>query len=682
MDTLTNQAWKTGIALLRRACPVIFGFPFLAIGWVVILALISAPSCRAEEGWWMQEPIRWIQTNLRETDAALDPQRLVDQLVDFRANVLLIGMGGIASYYPTRVEFHYPSPYLPAGRDMFGDVLRLAHARGIRVIGRFDLSKTRKQVFDAHPDWFFRRENGSPVTYNGLYSVCINGGYYSLKAMEILSEALERYDVDGLFFNMFTNPSTDYSGRSVGICQCDSCKRLFRARFRRELPPEPDRDYQAFLYDSRAEAARRIAGLIHSRRPTTGFFTYIGEYTDGIMSESNTSVTRPLPLWPYASSDNVNRARNTQPTRMAVNLCMSFVDFPWRFATVPPGEISIRLWQNVSHGGALAMNMHGTMDQQDRQALDAARPVSHWLARNERYFVGQESAARVLLLGRPSQGAPGGHNPYRGMFRVLSEEHIPFAVADDLGWMGKRAFDLVIATNWAPAELDRYVRDGGRLLMSCPSPPPMNLGPVLDHWKAVQGYLRIRDHSLFPSLKRTELIMLNGDFLELKAESILTLVPPSMFGPPELVHVDMKDTDKPGLILQDYGKGEVAYIPWDVSGLYYLHSLPAHRGLIRDLIDHLLPHGRQVKTNAHPLVEMTFMQQRGRHLMHFINLSGHSQTAYFDAIPMSDIRVRMRGDFRSARLVGSGIDLPVSRDAGYAEFVLPRLEQYELVELH
>ena len=41
-----------------------------------------------------------------------------------RANVLLIGMGGIAAYYPTEVEFHYPSPDLPPGRDMFGDVLR------------------------------------------------------------------------------------------------------------------------------------------------------------------------------------------------------------------------------------------------------------------------------------------------------------------------------------------------------------------------------------------------------------------------------------------------------------------------------------------------------------------------------------------------------------------------------
>src|SRR4051812_49268989 len=115
----------------------------------ILMLTLLIPCASAAEGWWMTEPIRWVQTNLRETDASLNASRLVDQLTDMRANVLLMGMGGIAAYYPTAVEFHYPSAYLPAGHDMFGDVLREAHARKIRVVGRFDFSKTRKTVFDA-----------------------------------------------------------------------------------------------------------------------------------------------------------------------------------------------------------------------------------------------------------------------------------------------------------------------------------------------------------------------------------------------------------------------------------------------------------------------------------------------------------------------------------------------------
>jgi hypothetical protein len=66
--------------------------------------------------------------------------------------------------------------------------------------------------------------------------------------------------------------------------------------------------------------------------------------------------------------------------------------------------------------------MVGTMDQQDQQAMDAAKPVYTWLARNQEYFAGQQSAARVLLLGRPPGAGRGyGQNSYRGLFRLLTE---------------------------------------------------------------------------------------------------------------------------------------------------------------------------------------------------------------------------------------------------------------------
>ena len=86
--------------------------------------------------------------------------------------------------------------------------------------------------------------------------------------------------------------------------------------------------------------AAAIGNLIRAKRPQAGYFNYIQESTDGIMSESNTAVARPLPLWPYSASDNVNRARNSQPGKMAVNLNMQFVDYWWRFATVPREEIA------------------------------------------------------------------------------------------------------------------------------------------------------------------------------------------------------------------------------------------------------------------------------------------------------------------------------------------------------
>jgi hypothetical protein len=644
--------------------------------------ILLAASATAQQGWWVTDPVRLIQTNLRETDARLDPKRLGEQLSDFRANALLMGMGGIVAYYPAKVAFHYPSPYIPAGRDPFGEVLKEARARGIRVIGRFDLSKLQKPAFDAHPEWFFRKGDGEPVIYNGLYSTCINAEYYRGHAMTILTEALDRYEVDGLFFNMFGNQSTDYSGRFVGHCHCESCKRRFREQYKRELPAKPDADYREFLYRSSRDVAGAIAKLIHEKRPKAGFFTYIQDYTDGIMSESNTSVRRALPLWPYASSDNVNRARNSELGKAAVNLCMSFVDYPWRFSTVPQAEHPLRLWQNVAHGGALALNMHGTMDQQDRQALDAARPVFRWLAEHAEHYRGLESAARVLLLGSPP-AAEGRGSAYRGLFRMLTEEHIPFAVSDNLKWLGKREFDLVVTGGWAPKELDQYTAGGGKVLVVTPRPPEFEVARVVREMRDVQGYIRVRERGMFPSLAATQLLMLNGDFTEVAGSGMppLTLVPPSMFGPPEKVHVDQVDTTTPGLVRVRRGKGEIVWVPWDTGALYYLHSLPAHKGLVRDLIDGLLSGGRQLRTNAHPMVETVLMKRQGRTQVHVINVSGHSQTGYFAPHPQRDVMVAVKGEFSKAQAVRKPGELAVKQLGGYTEFAIPLIEDYELVEL-
>jgi hypothetical protein len=652
-------------------------------GRFVVSMIVMTLAAQAQQRWWMNEPIRWVQTNIRETDAGLDAKRLVGQLAAMRANVLLMGMGGIAAYYPTNVPFHYASPYLAKGQDMFGNVLSEAHAQGIRVVGRFDFSKTPRKVFDAHPEWFFRKANGEPVIYNGLYSTCINGGYYREQAIKILSEALERYEVDGLFFNMFGNQSRDYSGRDVGLCHCNACKTKYREMFGRDIPDKPDDDYRKFMFTSSREVASEIGKLIRAKRPRAGYFNYIQEFTDGIMSESNTAVDRPLPLWPYSASDNVNRARNSEPKKMSINLCMQFVDYSWRFATVPAPEIALRLWENVANGGALAFEVNGTLDQQDRQAVETASPIFQWLAANEQYYVRQESAARVLLLGTPSKsGRIYNQNAYRGLFRLLSEEHIPFAVSDNMDWLGKRQFDLVVAADWAPAELKQYAESGGRVLVANPH-PDFAIAPVVRSFNDLKGYLRVRDHAAFPSLKDTDLLMLNGPFTEIEGPGIpsLTLVPPSMIGPPEFVHVDMKDTNTPGLVFAQIGKGSAAWIPWDIGSLYYRESLPAHAGLFRDVLDRLNPN-RQLRTNAHPLVEMTLMKQDGRTLLHLINLSGHSQTGYYPPVPMRDIRVQIAGEFRTARATRGGADLAVQFDGSYSALSLPTLSDYELVVLN
>lgn len=645
-----------------------------------LLAAVPLLAQQQQPGWWMRQPIRWVQTNLRETDAALDPARLIQQTADYHANVLHFSAGGIVAFYPTKLPFHYASPYLN-GRDLLGEVTRLAHQRNIRIVARYDFSKTRREVYDAHPEWFFRKADGSPVIYNGLYSTCINGGYYREHALKILHEALDRYPLDGLFFNMFGNQSRDYSGNFVGHCHCDNCVRRYREQYGKPLPGNPDQEYRRFMFRSSREVAAAIRKLIRSKGRDIGYFNYIQEYTDGIMSESNTALSRPLPLWPYSASDNVNRARNSEPGKMSVNLCMQFVDYAWRFATVPAHEITLRLWQNLADGGALALALNGTFDQEDRQAIEAARPIFAWAAGNQSYYVNQESAAKVLLLGAPAgTGRTYSQTAYRGLFRFLSEEHIPFAVSDNMDWLGRRQFDLVIATDWAPKELAAHIQAGGRVLIVSASQPEIDTPPILATHRNIEGYFRVRNRQIFPSLRDTNLIMLNGPYTEVapSGAAALTLIPPSMIGPPEKIHVDMKNTDKAGVVFMNGGRA--AWIPWDLGTLYHRLSLPAHKALLHDLVAGLLPQ-RQLTTNAHPLVEISLMRQGNRTLLHLINLSGHSQTAYFPPVPMSNLEFTIQGTYRTAAAVQGRTAINPFTVSGQTRIAVPTLKEYEVIVL-
>src|SRR5262249_3836548 len=154
-----------------------------------------------------------------------------------------------------------------------------------------------------------------------------------------------------------------------------SCKRGFEAMFHKPLPATRDADYNRFIASAVDEVTRNIANVIRTKRPKAGFFTYTQDYVDGTTSESNTAINRGLPFWPYSASESVGRARIAQPSKMPINLSIGFVDIPYRASSVPPGEIQIRLYENMAHGSGPAFVVVGTLDQEDRTGMLAAKPV-------------------------------------------------------------------------------------------------------------------------------------------------------------------------------------------------------------------------------------------------------------------------------------------------------------------
>jgi hypothetical protein len=196
--------------------------------------------------------------------------------------------------------------------------------------------------------------------------------------------------------------------------------------------------------------------------------------------------------------------------------------------------------------------------------------------------------------------------------------------------------------------------------------------------------MRIKNHSIFPSLKQTDLVFCEGEYLELQPEnpSPVTLVPPGQFGPPDKVSSLEEVTNKPGLMVKNFGKGRLAFIPWHIGELYHKFSNDKHRHFVSDLIDHLVGE-RQLTTNAHPTVELSLMSQENkeRTLVHLINMSGHHANTFFDAVEMKDISIRVRGEFKRAVLLDGKERIGTRISKGYTQFTLPLLKEYSTVLL-
>jgi hypothetical protein len=678
----------------------------------------SASVKHVDDRLWYDRPFRLIQTNLREIDAAtLDPEEYVSRIKDYRATAALFNVGGIVANYPSELEFEYVNPNLK--EDMVGEVLKRLHAEGIAMVGRFDFSKINEKFAFQHPEWLYKNVKGEYVNYNGQVHACINGGYQQEYSLKILSEALERYDLDGVFFNMIGYPTRDYSHHYHGICQCDNCKRRF-AEYSQgmELPTVEDssdpvfnkyREFRQFTID---ELFARTNRLIKSFGEDIAVCTYTIEGVDIVRRESGSGMWRRQE-WDYHGSDNVKLDLNSWTNRTVSNATVHFVDFPARHAGVWPYLAGRRLAQNMIHGAPLDYYMIGRIEnQEDRALMPVLRDIFHFHAENEAYFTDVHSDARVVILRN-------GGDEYRGLVRILSENHIPYDVMHPacLGPVETpkklEDYDIIILPDYRDlsddetARIDDYVQAGGKVLAT--GFPSVNdqlgnpLGrirlksagvePGYTEYPRLQGrYLKIleRDKQALKTtgFEEVDLAYLYVDFmacsLKETATGYLGLIEEAMYGPPEKCYYT-EVTDIPGIIENDYGEGRFVLFPWLVGTHYEYKSNHTHSLLVQSALNDLLGLEYDLEIEATPLVEISHLQSDAGDytLIGMLNLSGQIGTAYHPPVPIFNIPVHVQTEkpVSRIRLLRSGKSASIKRIQGKTSFVVPVLNEYEVVIL-
>lgn len=688
---------------------------------LVLFSLSTLAQVQPKEEWWLDEPFRLIQTNLREIDAIdFDIDVYIQSLKDIGANCVLINVGGIVANYYTNLEYHYQNPYLKF--NLIQDVIGRLHDENIRVIGRFDFSKLNEKYAYQNPDWLYRSVNGETVNYNGQVHTCVNGGYQQEYSLKILSEALSNFPLDGVFFNMIGYQTRDYSHNYHGICQSDACRKRFEEwSGGLDLPTKEDtndevfRKYQQFKNETKTELFNRIHDLIKSYGNHIAISTYTHAGTDFYRRESNShaALYDNFVPWEYQSAHNVKSALGSWKNKQVSNAAVHFYGYPARHAADARWLTEQRLVEDMINGAGVDFYCIGRLDNlEDRTVLENVETVFLFHKKNEKYLHHTQTSNKVLLLHDGSSD-----NEYKGIMEMLIENHIQFDVmehwclnSDDLP-REIESYELIILpdvsrlSNEQVERIDTFVKNGGKLLATgFPSTKdeignPVNkirlksLGvkPEYKAFDKVQGtYFRIfpKDKELLQDevFKEFDIVYCweQGMLCELEpgARGLLGYIPPAMIGPPEKTYYT-EVTEQPGLIVNNFGKGKTAFLTFKIGGLYHHKRHYGHSALVISTLKNLLNYPAEIQTNASPLVEIARQKNPDGNWEWFglLNHSGQLGNGFQAPLPMNNIVFSFypEKEVKSIKSLQTGSNLDYQNSNGRITVSLDTLNSFDVV---
>lgn len=653
--------------------------------------------------WWLENNIRMIQNNLRDIDAAMDVDKLVEALESFDCNCVMVGAAGITAYYPSDLPEQYVSPYLQ-GRDTLGEIVRKCHEKGIRVIVRFDFSKVHESLEAGHPDWFVVTESGGHWHFGDTVHTCLCGKYQQEHSLNIIREVITRYPVDGVFFNYFGMHTRDYAGREYGICHCEGCRKMFRAFSGLELPkedsaPEIWEKYRAFTIAAASDMMRKVQALVHSSREDIAVCTYHYPHVDMVRNESNSSPSYayPVNLYLYQSAENVASVRtNAQGMKVSSNCVINAYSINHRFTGVSKELTSYRLYEEMAQGGILDFCIIGVFEgYPDEEAFEGVREVFHFHKENERYFKHLISQARVAVLHSVHTRAVSGGSPaFHGVFRMLKEEHIPF---DLLGYEtiemepdalnGCRAL-IVPDAQYLSERIVREARRRDILLLVTDLTEKLEDGAAALLGAQVTeteeddllsaSYWNTREKDIFNRFKRRHWIVQQGLFAHLNApayDGLLPRVSAAPYAPPERAY-GHEPTKLPGALYSREHRAVI--IPWRCAYNYSMYANADCKHVLVNLLDAFCEQARAITMDAPAAVEVFYDRlPDGNYMLQLLNLTGCSGGTWEPHIPVHDIRVTLPlPDAQSVTsLTHAACTLETSEDG--AVVIIPRLERYE-----
>jgi hypothetical protein len=447
---------------------------------------------------WYKTTFRWGQTNLTEDDPLrcdLDFWR--EQWKRTQVQGLIVNCGGIVAYYPSKDPHQERAKFL-GDRDFFGEFTKAARDAGLVVIARMDINRAHKDFYDAHPDWFCVDRAGNPITSQGRYLSCVNGGYYEEYIPAVLREIIATYHPDG-----FADNSWKGLGRST-ICYCENCKTSFREACGLELPQAVSWDdpvYRAWVrwgYQRRTQLWEMFNRVTQEAGGEDclwcGMFHASPHHAGQALTDLRALCQHSKIIFcDHQSRDDLNGTEQNGLNGSLLRLASEeqilvpesmahYVRGPltFRLAANPANETAMWMLDGIA-GGLSPWYHHVGGGQNDKRQFTTSTDIFQWHKAHEDCLYNREDLANVGLVWNQETADFYGRSevhdkvelPWRGFTRALTKARIPYLPihASDIARYAHRIKtlilpDLAILSKEQLDDICAFVQNGGNLVFT------------------------------------------------------------------------------------------------------------------------------------------------------------------------------------------------------------------------
>ncbi|MCB0666436.1 MAG: beta-galactosidase trimerization domain-containing protein [Saprospiraceae bacterium] len=686
-----------------------------------------------EEVTWFDRPMRWAQLVLVENDPGnFDPDFWLDYFKEIHADAACLSAGGIVAYYPTEVPLHHRSLWL-GDSDPFGYLVEGCRKMGMSVIARTDPHAAWEDQMQAHPDHIMVTEAGERRRHwanPDMWVTCALGPYNFDFMTRVHEEIIQRYGIDGIFSNRWAGH---------GICYCKHCQENFQEYSGFELPRDHERTnpvYQKYtdwrierlwqLWQLWDQTIRRVKAT--SRFIPNGFPNRLvtGENSDIFFTDHQ---ARSGFIPPWSNGKRAKELRATMGMKPLGGIFSVGIEEKYRWKDSVQSQAELRTW--VLEGTANNMRpwfakFSGVL--YDQRWLPIVRELYEWHYRNEKYLRNKKSLADVAIVyseqteryygGQAWQQDFGDHE--NGVYHTLIEARIPFEMVHDqlLDSENLKNYRLLILPNVAAlsdqqcTRIKEFVRNGGNLIATFQTSlydeegtKKSNFGLAdlfgVDAGEEVEGpmrnsYLEINRengqyHTVLEGLENTSRII-NGIWRQkvkpvIDFPSPITLIPSYPDLPMEHVYPRETGTGIRELYLREYGRGSVAYIPWDIDRTCWQIFNTDHCRLLQNIFRWSLGDKPPVRVTGPGILDVTIWEQDRSMTVHLVNFTNPMMLKgpYREILPLGQQQVAItlsdNREVKGLKLLVSGLKPPFKVEDGIVHLTIDSILDHEVIAL-